>query len=76
MKDWNVVTTPHHTEHHTHSAVSVCLHPHELDLLTDAMAREARSYRAIGEHALADLIEARRQTFMNLAQRGAPVDDE
>jgi hypothetical protein len=58
------------------SAVSLCLHPHELDLLTDAMARAVRSYRADGEHELADLMEARRQTFMRLAQQGAHVDDE
>ena len=58
------------------SAVSVCLHPHELDLLTNAMAQEVRSYRAIGEHELADLMEARRHAFMRLAQQGAHVDDE
>ncbi len=58
------------------SAVSVRLHPHELDLLTSAMAREVRSYRAEGEHELADLVEARRQTFMRLAQQREHVDDE
>ena len=58
------------------SAVSLCLHPYELDLLTDAMARQVRSYRTDGQHELADLVEARRQTFMRLAQQREHVDDE